>query len=324
MSGVSGACRKARPAKITRPSRSPSRSPGEVAQRLAGDHQPVARLEVARLHAARDVERDHDVPRLAPDLAHLVRHLRARERHDQQGERQRAERVGEPGPPAATRDRRAGEEREPREADPLLGRPAPGPPARPREERRGRAGGGDRRGQRTASAASRVLGPRRASRRAVRGPARGSRPPPADRASARELHEVGLVEDRRAGAAQGALAQVRRQRPEQLAGRPLARRQLLGGGEIVAKHVRHRLVVADDLALAWPSARARCRASRIEGRPHTDRERRPAPAPPCASAGAGIERAPAAAAQRPDREHERRDDEGDRSRVRARRCQRSP
>ena len=85
----------------------------EIGQDLARHHQAVPRLEVASLHAARDVERDHDVPGLAVDLADLVRHLRPRERQDQEHEAGQSECRRKPLPPSPAAHRRAGEKGHP-------------------------------------------------------------------------------------------------------------------------------------------------------------------------------------------------------------------
>ena len=56
----------------------------ELVQYPARHLQPVARLEVSRLHAAGDVECDHDIARAQLDLADVVSQLGTGPCHDQE------------------------------------------------------------------------------------------------------------------------------------------------------------------------------------------------------------------------------------------------
>ena len=127
---------------------------GEVTQHAAGDLEPVPRLEVGRLHAAGDVEREHEIPCLAADLAHFVGDLRPRQRGYQQHQGGDPEDVGQVAPARATGPRLTRKEAERRKADALVRRQTP-PEHQPRREgqRPQRAGGGTR-DQRTASSSS--------------------------------------------------------------------------------------------------------------------------------------------------------------------------
>ena len=260
MSGVSGAWRKARPAKMTRPRRSPSRSRVKSASTRRATIEPVAGLEVARLHAAGDVERDHDVARLAPDLPHLVRHLRPGQRHDQEREPDQPERVRQPGPAAPARDRRAGQEREPRKADPLLGRAAGAGATGARRVARGHEQQQEEGGISEPHRASLLRAARRvvpagaaapAHPRGMRGRRRAAGP------AAGELHQVRLVEQRRRTAA-GARPRAARGGIDQSSSvrGPLPGRHALRRLEVVAQRVGHRLVVFGHLRRA-PASRSR-------------------------------------------------------------------
>ena len=128
--------------------------PRELGEHAARDLEPVAGLEVRRLHAARDVQRDHDVARLAADLLHVVRLLRPCERHDEKRETADPERVGQPAPARRASHGRVVEKAERRESDPVRGRSAAmGPQFASRGPGARRAAAGTR-DQRIASAVS--------------------------------------------------------------------------------------------------------------------------------------------------------------------------
>ena len=126
----------------------------EVGEHLARDHESVAGLEVAGLHAARNVERDHDVSRAAVDLADLVGHLGSRERHDERRQGDETKRFGQPLPACAATDRRARKELNSRKTDAFRRRPATAAPQPDRPAAREQAAEEGTQGQRTASATS--------------------------------------------------------------------------------------------------------------------------------------------------------------------------
>jgi hypothetical protein len=64
----------------------------ELGDHPAGDRETIARLEVSCLHAARNVQGEHDVAGTKPDLSHIPGGLRSREGEDQQGGAEDSER----------------------------------------------------------------------------------------------------------------------------------------------------------------------------------------------------------------------------------------
>ena len=246
MSGVSGACRKERPAKITSPIRSPRRRAGELGQHRARHLEPVARLEVGRLHAAGDVQREHDVPRLAPDLPDLVRDLRPRQRADQQHQRGEPERIGQAAPACPATGRRVVEEADRGKPDPERRR-CPPAPEHPHAE-------GERHRQEQQPARVSEPHPSLQRRRFRLMPSGqqlahvgeiGGRLVPAW-PRPRELDQVRLPQRLLQPAAKAALAQARRQGPEQLRAGALPSRQPLRLLQVLPQHVGHRGVPRRD------------------------------------------------------------------------------
>ncbi len=188
VSGVSGAWRKERPANITRPIRSPWRRRANSASTPRATSSRLPGLKVGRLHAARDVQRDHDV---AGPCCESPGRRAAAAVGPGPGSGARARRRA--APPAAGANGPAGwPGRHPGSAsagNPMRSarRHGAGGPTRASRTRVARRAAGGTRDQRTASA---VSCQRRSSSRAVAEVRGGG---DRTRAAAGELHQVGIV-----------------------------------------------------------------------------------------------------------------------------------